>query len=367
MTTDMSLLNLLTICLLWRILRLKKETSNLQISMELDRRCCFISNVKCLICFQRSLLQALDSTLGVDNDRYVHQQAILEIKEVLLSPFWLINDPNFLAPVFRPGVYSYISKDHFSSTDGYLFRASGLLLQLTALFSYMMETSPRPSFHCLWYSVSKGVINPKLKGLLLHHSLHATIVHSDGSRDFTICWMETSLNYWQPNREMKREIRTFSNPMYLLRKNPNKITEEMTFLRAKVHKLLVKGIVTHCEFPREFTNIFCIPKKDCDDFRFILNLRSVNYYVQDLHFKMEHIPLVREAISPQSYMISIDMSDAYYSVALETFKSLVNTKKNFLANPEENLEAIESFASKLFSSTKCTFRTLASFLGMWES
>uniref|UniRef100_A0A0N5CIH8 Coiled-coil domain-containing protein n=1 Tax=Strongyloides papillosus TaxID=174720 RepID=A0A0N5CIH8_STREA len=163
---------------------------------------------------KNSLFQTLKSTLGDNIDMKVYQQAILEIKEILNSSFITVeqfqkikskigcfDDPNFLAPVFQPDVYSYISKDRFTSADGYLFRASDLLLQLTAFLSTYVGTSSETSESLFTVSSLKSAvdlisqarmilavraINPKLKCPLIHHSPSVTTIHSDGLKRFIL-------------------------------------------------------------------------------------------------------------------------------------------------------------------------------------
>ena len=49
-------------------------------------------------------------------------------------------------------------------------------------------------------------------------------------------------------------------------------------------------------------------------FRMILNLKQLNKHVEYLHFKMDSVWTAIRLITPNSYMASIDLKDAYYSV-----------------------------------------------------
>ena len=48
----------------------------------------------------------------------------------------------------------------------------------------------------------------------------------------------------------------------------------------------------------------------------ILNLRNLNESVKYYHFKMDTLQSAMKLVEPNSYMASIDLKDAYYSVAI---------------------------------------------------
>ena len=61
--------------------------------------------------------------------------------------------------------------------------------------------------------------------------------------------------------------------------------------------------------------IFVSPKKD-GTFRMTLNLKKLNTYVVYHHFKMESIWSAIRLMTPNCFMASIDLKDAYYSVPI---------------------------------------------------
>ena len=63
------------------------------------------------------------------------------------------------------------------------------------------------------------------------------------------------------------------------------------------------------------SNIFLRPKR-AGGHRLILNLKPLNPHVEYMHFKMTTFASALELVSPNYYMASIDLSDAYYSVAV---------------------------------------------------
>ena len=63
------------------------------------------------------------------------------------------------------------------------------------------------------------------------------------------------------------------------------------------------------------SNIFIRPKK-YGSYRLLLNLKYLNEFVEYHHFKIENRKSVIICISPNCYMASIDLKDAYHSVSI---------------------------------------------------
>lgn len=85
----------------------------------------------------------------------------------------------------------------------------------------------------------------------------------------------------------------------------------------EVSKLLSKGVIVKSDHEdMEFISpIFLRPKKDGSN-RMILNLKALNKYVQYYHFKMETLMSAVRLMTPNCYMSTIDLKDAYYSVPI---------------------------------------------------
>ena len=96
----------------------------------------------------------------------------------------------------------------------------------------------------------------------------------------------------------------------------------------KVQDYLQKYIIEEAQFEHgQFvSNIFAEDKKD-GDIRVILDLSDLNEFVVlvDRHFKMETIEVVKNLITPNCFMASLDWKDAYYSV-----KKHPNYRKYFI-------------------------------------
>ena len=62
--------------------------------------------------------------------------------------------------------------------------------------------------------------------------------------------------------------------------------------------------------------IFPVPKKSGLDHRIIFDLTELNVFIRKVHFKMDSIKDIMDLIKPGDYFISIDLSDAYYCIAM---------------------------------------------------
>ena len=93
--------------------------------------------------------------------------------------------------------------------------------------------------------------------------------------------------------------------------------EESNFVDNEIKKLLGKGVIEESwEQKDQFvSNIFLRPKKD-GSFRMILNMKDLNESLEYHHFKMDSIQTCVYLMSPGSYMASLDLQDAYYSVPI---------------------------------------------------
>ena len=99
----------------------------------------------------------------------------------------------------------------------------------------------------------------------------------------------------------------------------HKLTEsEKKVIDSEIKKLASKKVITQCQpEPQQFVSpIFVRPKKD-GTHRMILNLKNLNQNVTYEHFKMETLQTALKLVTPGCYMASIDLKDAYYSVAIK--------------------------------------------------
>ena len=100
-------------------------------------------------------------------------------------------------------------------------------------------------------------------------------------------------------------------------KEINLTRQEQEVIDVEIDKLLIKGVIsetTHCH-GEYISTIFVRPKKDRGH-RLILNLKSLNEHVEYHHFKMDTLQSAIRLMTPNCYMASVDLRDAYYSVPI---------------------------------------------------
>ena len=93
--------------------------------------------------------------------------------------------------------------------------------------------------------------------------------------------------------------------------------KEREVITAEIKKLLAKRVLELAspEPGQIISPIFLIPKPD-GTHRMILNLKHFNNYVTYRHFKMDTLSTITQLMSPQCFMASLDLKDAYYSIPI---------------------------------------------------
>lgn len=81
--------------------------------------------------------------------------------------------------------------------------------------------------------------------------------------------------------------------------------------------MLSIGAIEQCKHKKgEFLSPYFLVTKPNGDFRFVLNLKSLNKFVDTVHFKLENFKNVKDLLSPNVFMCTIDLKDAYYMVPI---------------------------------------------------
>lgn len=98
--------------------------------------------------------------------------------------------------------------------------------------------------------------------------------------------------------------------------NSKSKTELQLFVKS-INSLLDIGAISKCDNEEhEFlSSVFLVPKPN-GDHRFILNLKRLNKYIKNIHFKMEDYRTALKLMSNNCYMATIDMKDAYFLVPI---------------------------------------------------
>ena len=113
-------------------------------------------------------------------------------------------------------------------------------------------------------------------------------------------------------------IEFLSDPPSQVSYPPNSIPRNhMSLVDKEIKSLLGKGVIVSCDHePGEFISpIFTVPKKD-GMVRLILNLKHLNLFIKNSHFKMDTIHTILKLVTPNCWMVSLDLKDAYYSVKI---------------------------------------------------
>lgn len=107
----------------------------------------------------------------------------------------------------------------------------------------------------------------------------------------------------------------FSPPTRNKCNNPSFSAQEIKSINNEIETLLKKRIIEETA-PSPFqyvTHIFTRPKKD-GSHRVILNLKSLNEYIENFHFKMDSLNTAINLMKENCYFGSIDLKDAFFSI-----------------------------------------------------
>ena len=64
------------------------------------------------------------------------------------------------------------------------------------------------------------------------------------------------------------------------------------------------------------SHIFPVPKKTLGEYRIIFDLTELNTYVRKVSFRMDSLADIMKLIRPGDWFVSVDLSDAYYCIAM---------------------------------------------------
>ena len=86
----------------------------------------------------------------------------------------------------------------------------------------------------------------------------------------------------------------------------------------EIKKLLDFKAIEECSFSNHqyLSSFFIVPKPDGSQ-RFILNLKGLNEFIRDQHFKMEDLRTALNLLSKGDYMCRLDLKDAYFLIFID--------------------------------------------------
>ena len=95
--------------------------------------------------------------------------------------------------------------------------------------------------------------------------------------------------------------------------------QETAVIQIEIENLSHKNVIERSPVNSDegfVSNIFTRPKKN-GGLRVILDLSDLNEYVQKHHFKMDNVHTVAQLLTPNCYMASVDLQDAYYTISID--------------------------------------------------
>ena len=110
-------------------------------------------------------------------------------------------------------------------------------------------------------------------------------------------------------------IEFLSDPPSHLSHPPNSVPRNhVSLVDKEIKSLLDKGVIVPCDHePGEFISpIYTVPKKD-GNVRLILNM-----FIKNSHFKMDTTHTILKLVTPNCWMVSLDLKDAHYSVKIHS-------------------------------------------------
>ena len=91
--------------------------------------------------------------------------------------------------------------------------------------------------------------------------------------------------------------------------------EQETLISVEVQTLVQKGTICLVKDHQMgfASQLFLVPKKD-DGFCPVVNLKALNKYIPEEHFKMEGFHMVRDLVRQGDWLAKIDLKDAYFLI-----------------------------------------------------
>ena len=136
---------------------------------------------------------------------------------------------------------------------------------------------------------------------------------------FSQAWHQVTENSFILNIVCNGYKIQFIRPPYQYNYSPrNMSSKNSKICKSKVETFINNGIIktvspNHDQF---LSHIFPVPKKTLDEFRIILDLTELNKFVRKVKFRMDKITDIMSIIKPGDFLVSIDLSDAYFCIAM---------------------------------------------------
>jgi len=99
-------------------------------------------------------------------------------------------------------------------------------------------------------------------------------------------------------------------------------SQSLEDVKGAIKNLLKLGAVRLCDLEdaRFISSYFLLPKSD-GTFRFILNLKKLNEFIQAKHFKLEDGRTAAKIISKNNFLANLDLENAYFLIPVDESSS----------------------------------------------
>ena len=131
-------------------------------------------------------------------------------------------------------------------------------------------------------------------------------------------WQHITSNTSVLNTVTGYQLEFMSNPVQeVIPRMYQQSREQSEILSSQIQDLLHKGVID--EIPiydaKYVSNVFHTPKSN-GKHRMIIDLSSLNEYIEKKYFKMDHLDAVLDMVYEKCWFTSVDLQDAYYSVPI---------------------------------------------------
>ena len=168
------------------------------------------------------------------------------------------------------------------------------------------------------------------------------------------------------------KLQFFKFPPFITLSSGQLSSSRSLSISKEVSTLLSKSaIVAVAPSKEQFVSpIFDIPKKDCDDRRVILNLKTLNKFIIKTSFKLEGYEEITNMIRKGDYFISINLKDAYLTFLMHPYFwkylcfDFLNTRYHYKVMPFGLTSAPRIF-TKVFKTVLVFLRSRGLRISAW--
>ena len=132
-------------------------------------------------------------------------------------------------------------------------------------------------------------------------------------------WAKVTANRWVLVTISGHKLELTASPVQSHQPTTVPKQDTMGLMEEEVRSLLNKGAVMEVDNSDKgfYSTMFLVPKKDGQQ-RPVINLKSLNRFVNAPHFKMEGTHVVRDLIQQGDWLTRLNLKDAYFAIPVST-------------------------------------------------